>query len=177
MARRHRQTTDFVEPDLPIVPMLDMSFQLLAFFVVTFHPAPTEGQIAMSLPPEEKGDPTAPSIPDITSQQPVKYIAKVEATNSGQIASIQLTEEGSADTEGKKFGGSAADVRAFLDTCRSLVTAEDQKRAADPNRPPPKLTLEFGSKLLQEYVMQVTDAAKQAGFKEMAPIPLEKEAR
>ncbi len=36
---RRRQGTDFVEPDLPITPMLDMSFQLLAFFIMTFKPA------------------------------------------------------------------------------------------------------------------------------------------
>ena len=35
---RRRQGTDFVEPDLPITPMLDMSFQLLAFFIMTFKP-------------------------------------------------------------------------------------------------------------------------------------------
>ena len=55
MFRRRRQGTDFVEPDLPITPMLDMSFQLLAFFIMTFKPAPTEGQIAMTLPKEEGG--------------------------------------------------------------------------------------------------------------------------
>ncbi len=44
---RHRQGTDFVEPDLPSTPMVDMSFQLLAFFIMTFKPADTEGQIAL----------------------------------------------------------------------------------------------------------------------------------
>ena len=34
---RRRQGTDFVEPDLPITPMLDMSFQLLAFFPAQPH--------------------------------------------------------------------------------------------------------------------------------------------
>src|SRR5207249_4090980 len=35
---------------LPIVPMLDMSFQLLFFFIITFNPGAVEGQMAMNLP-------------------------------------------------------------------------------------------------------------------------------
>ena len=52
--------TDFVEPDLPITPMLDMSFQLLAFFIMTFKVAPTEGQIMLTLPKEDGGGPGTP---------------------------------------------------------------------------------------------------------------------
>ena len=40
---------------LPITPMLDMSFQLLCFFVLTFRPAPAEGQIAVTLPRADAG--------------------------------------------------------------------------------------------------------------------------
>ena len=33
--------------------MLDMAFQLLAFFVLTFHQSPVEGQISLRLPPPQ----------------------------------------------------------------------------------------------------------------------------
>ena len=33
--------------------MLDMAFQLLAFFILTFRPAPLEGQISLRLPPAQ----------------------------------------------------------------------------------------------------------------------------
>jgi biopolymer transport protein ExbD len=39
-----------VDVTLPITPMLDMSFQLLSFFILTFHPRPAEGQLAVTLP-------------------------------------------------------------------------------------------------------------------------------
>src|SRR6476469_2085053 len=39
-----------VEIALPITPMLDMSFQLLSFFILTFHPMPAVGQLAVTLP-------------------------------------------------------------------------------------------------------------------------------
>lgn len=43
-----RPGTGFVEPDVPITPMLDMSFQLLAFFIMTFKLAAVEGQITLT---------------------------------------------------------------------------------------------------------------------------------
>jgi biopolymer transport protein ExbD len=177
MSRRRRQGTDFVEPDLPITPMLDMSFQLLSFFIMTFQPAPTEGQIAMTLPPPEKGAEDARIIPDITRKVPTKYIATVTSTDLGQIAGIRLTEEGSPDIKGKQFGGTVRDVGDFLRTCQKLVEDEAAKRAEDPERPLPKLTLEIANKLLQEHVMQVFDAAVQAGFKDVAPVPIDKKER
>ena len=41
------------EVEIPITPMLDMAFQLLTFFVLTYRPAPTEGQFAMNLLPAQ----------------------------------------------------------------------------------------------------------------------------
>ena len=91
MSRRHGQSTESVEPDLPITPMLDMSFQLLAFFILTFKPAPTEAQIAMELPKEE-GSPTAVAFPSPSDDQPVYYTVAVESNKAGTIKSMELKE-------------------------------------------------------------------------------------
>jgi len=51
------------EVEIPITPMLDMAFQLLTFFVLTFKPAPTELQFVMNLlpaQPETRMDAVAP---------------------------------------------------------------------------------------------------------------------
>jgi biopolymer transport protein ExbD len=45
-----RQKTD-EEVQIPITPMLDMAFQLLTFFILTYKPAPTEVQFGMNLLP------------------------------------------------------------------------------------------------------------------------------
>jgi len=37
--------------ELNLAAMLDMAFQLLTFFILTFRPSPIEGQIALNLPP------------------------------------------------------------------------------------------------------------------------------
>jgi biopolymer transport protein ExbD len=39
--------------EIPITPMLDMAFQLLTFFILTYHPAPSEGQFSMNLLPAQ----------------------------------------------------------------------------------------------------------------------------
>jgi biopolymer transport protein ExbD len=41
------------EVEIQITPMLDMAFQLLTFFILTFKQAPTEGQFAMNLLPAQ----------------------------------------------------------------------------------------------------------------------------
>ena len=49
MGRVRVRSVDGVE--LNVTAMLDMAFQLLAFFVLTFRPAADEGQISLRLPP------------------------------------------------------------------------------------------------------------------------------
>jgi biopolymer transport protein ExbD len=41
------------DPQVPIAPMLDMAFQLLTFFVLTYKPAPAEVQYTMNLIPPQ----------------------------------------------------------------------------------------------------------------------------
>ncbi len=41
------------EVEVVITPMLDMAFQILAFFIMTYNPMPLEGQFAMNLLPTE----------------------------------------------------------------------------------------------------------------------------
>jgi biopolymer transport protein ExbD len=49
MSRRRRRSSEEVE--LNLAAMLDMAFQLLCFFVLTFRPAEVEGQVNLRLPP------------------------------------------------------------------------------------------------------------------------------
>src|SRR5262245_21281135 len=152
----YRQGTDFVEPDLPITPMLDMSFQLLAFFIMTFKPAPTEAQIAMTLPKEEGG---AQGIPSPADDPPAKFVVKVAATGEGKIKSMSLMKAGSAEKE-IDLG---ADGRTYLNELKKLAGQNKGK--------PRKLTLEIEPKLLHGYVVQLMDHGIRAGFIDIAPVP------
>lgn len=46
--RRKREQS---EVEMNMAAMLDMAFQLLTFFILTFRPAPIEGQLSLNLPP------------------------------------------------------------------------------------------------------------------------------
>jgi len=177
MSRRKRKVeTTEVEADLPITPMLDMSFQLLSFFIMTFHPTPTEGQIAMTLPPAEQGG--GSSNPDITEEKPKKYVVRVAATENGQIAAMTFREADAPDEGGENLG---ADLNVYMKKIRSLADVEMKRIAASAAKgtkiPPPKLTLELGDKLLQEYVIALFDSGVQAGFTDIAPVPIDKGKR
>lgn len=49
--RKQRRKRDEGQVELNLTAMLDMAFQLLTFFILTFRPAPIEGQLALNLPP------------------------------------------------------------------------------------------------------------------------------
>ena len=49
MSRRKKGGTESI--NVPITPMLDMAFQLLTFFILTYHPMPSEVQFVMNLMP------------------------------------------------------------------------------------------------------------------------------
>jgi biopolymer transport protein ExbD len=153
---RRKRSGDHVAPDLPITPMLDMSFQLLAFFIFTFRPAPTEGQILLALPKQEGG---AEAIPDTLQDQPVKLTVTVAATADGKIGDMTLREEGSAGPA-VKLG---SDDQAYF--------AELKRRFEAMKPRPGKLTIEIDERLLHEYVVKLLDEGVRAGFTDIAPVP------
>lgn len=49
MSQHKKKAKPAEEVSIPITPMLDMAFQLLTFFILTYHPTPAEGQFSMNL--------------------------------------------------------------------------------------------------------------------------------
>ena len=159
--RRKKVNVDFVEPDLPITPMLDMSFQLLAFFIMTFQPSPTEGQILLALPKEEGSDKV--NIPNPTDDATVSYVVTVAAGTGGVIREMFLTEKGAANPVAVPLG---ADQKRYYD--------ELKKRSDALKGKPGKLIVEMDNALLNEYVVGLLDAGIRAGFKDIAPAAMKK---
>lgn len=50
MSRKRRRRRDQGSVEMNLAAMLDMAFQLLTFFILTFKPAPVEGQLSLNLP-------------------------------------------------------------------------------------------------------------------------------
>jgi hypothetical protein len=134
---------------------------------MTFKPADTEGQIALTLPKEEGGPSNA--IPSPTDdKKPTHYIVRVSSTDTGTIEQISISEEGSAAAAGKVLGPSVAAYRDELMALSKSLAAQ-QKLG--------KVTLELGDKLLQAYVVQLVDSGVRAGFSDISPVPIDKSKR
>src|SRR5262245_25446643 len=97
MRRRRRRTQSDVE--LNLAAMLDMAFQLLTFFILTFKPAPIEGEVELRLPPPKpvtvvRDGQTAGS--DLSNINPVAGVntltVSVFPSRSGAIESLAIGE-------------------------------------------------------------------------------------
>jgi biopolymer transport protein ExbD len=92
--RKKRKRASQEEVVLNLAAMLDMAFQLLAFFILTFRPAPVEGQINLNLPPPV---PIAQQTPKDKDEGDGVGIAaahtltiKIVAAGNGQVASVSV---------------------------------------------------------------------------------------
>jgi biopolymer transport protein ExbD len=155
---------------MPITPMLDMTFQLLFFFLVFFHPAALEGQMDLALPtdkptlnsedqrpmtglPEdEQKDPEEP--PEVTVI--VKAIQGDDPRTFGQISeiSVQLKE------------GTTPISEVGADTDRLLkLLQEHLQKVRDSLGNQNDVVLRGERRLKWQWVVKVRDACQKAGFK------------
>src|SRR5438270_9389451 len=92
-----------VEINKVITPMLDMAFQIFAFFIVIYHPSQLEGQMLLSLPevaqakaakPEDaKPDPTMAGELDLPAE--ITVVARTkwpDGSQEGSITQISVLE-------------------------------------------------------------------------------------
>ena len=71
MSRRHgRRKKSEQSLEIPVTPMLDMAFQLLTFFILTYHPMPAEGQFVMNLMPAAPATDINAQTPETTQANP-----------------------------------------------------------------------------------------------------------
>ncbi|MFL5328812.1 MAG: ExbD/TolR family protein [Gemmataceae bacterium] len=153
--RRRRKLDDNVEVVLPITPMLDMSFQLLAFFILTFTPpSAAEGQLDMLLPATgvakasaEEADPFAMSdkVPE-----PEAEITVAITSNAGNIASLVIREK-----EKTTPVADLATLRTELDKIRKQLGSDY----------PATIKLEADGNLKYAGLVEVMDTCLLAGFK------------
>lgn len=157
MFRRHRRGkhTDFVEPDLPITPMLDMSFQLLAFFVMTYSPTDPEGHMDMSLPKREGGAQSVEANPNPTDE-PEELTIEVDSDQNGAQGTMRLKKDGLVLKE-------YPDNKTLFDDLKARLAA------GGAGAKPAKVKLEMGETLRYSAVITLMDTVQRAGYKQVAP--------
>jgi biopolymer transport protein ExbD len=139
MKRKRRKQEDV---SLNLAAMLDMAFQLLTFFILTFKPAPVEGQIDLRLPPPEAiSNIDAPKAGARDSNDPVKglntLVISVFPTPSGGIGSLAIGE------------GNIPNLPTLEASLKTVL--------ADPTSPFDQVILQIGSGLHYENLMKVID--------------------
>jgi len=154
---------------LPITPMLDMTFQLLFFFIVNFSPADQEGQIEMALPSEDitqahKPEDAKAEAPDkdpleFPSDFTVKVRTQLNGVNDGDISALSVR-----NIEGKEEPIPETDLtrlRDYLAKKREEMTNKDN------------IKVQGDMKLKVRSLMKVMDVCRQAGFKNVSMVPPE----
>ena len=96
-----------MEIEIPVTPMLDMAFQLLTFFILTYRPAPAEGQFSMNLLPAQPATVMSQEAPKdkpndslATELQTLQTVLR--AGGDGQIGQITLSDNPIANLEALK---------------------------------------------------------------------------
>ena len=152
MGRRNRSSLPS-KVEMPITPMLDMTFQLLAFFILTFQPqSALEGAMGFTLP--TTGQPAGPEAAPPLTEPPLDETANVtvvvkairDGVSDGNISALILQVP-----EGETL------VRD-LDALRALL------RQMKPATGPGQVRIAAESKLKYACVMEVMDACLQSGF-------------
>lgn len=144
MHRKRRRRKPF-EVELNLAAMLDMAFQLLAFFILTFRPSPVEGQVRLHLPPPRPvtvvPDGKAPGS-DAKDLNPVQglntIVISVFATSTGQIDNLAIGET------------VIPDVEALARQLRTMFS--------DPGLAFDQVMIQAGSELSYQSLMEVVEA-------------------
>jgi biopolymer transport protein ExbD len=139
MRRRHREQSDV---ELNVASMLDMAFQLLTFFILTFRPAPIEGQISLRLPP--------PQPISGGTMQAGSDTATSETPKGVNTLTISVFPNSRGDM------GSLAVGEANVDGLPGL-TRKLKEVFSDPANPFDQVIIQVGSNLRYEVLMQVVD--------------------
>src|SRR5262249_5863718 len=162
MARRPNKNDD---PGvvLPITPMLDMAFQLLPFFIFTYHPSDLEGQMELNLPDKKElasdvipdnPQPSGDQEPNVEADVTVVLRTQHDGRLDGDISQI-IVREGPVDTP--------------VSTPEELLKLLSQRREALANKEGVKI--QGDGRLKWAKVVGIMDVCRKAGFKDVGFAP------
>ena len=133
---------------MPIAPMLDMAFQLLTFFVLTYKPAPAEGQFVMNLLPAQPATAMTAEAPAEAATDKLPAALRtlptiLKAGPGGRLAQIAVGEQ-------------------VIPTDPAALEKELDKYFSDPNLPFDQTLLKVDPKLKYSELIKVVNAFSNA---------------
>jgi biopolymer transport protein ExbD len=160
---------------LPITPMLDMAFQLLFFFIMTFNPADLEGQMDLALPVDadkaahdpkdvsEKAKTDKNPAEEFPSDLTVKVRTQLDGVKDGEISALFVRTIDAR--EDPIPGGAEAEMLAGL---KKYLEA---KRETTNNKE--AIKVQGDGKLKVKAIIKVMDVCRNAGFNRVSFVPPE----
>ena len=160
---------------LIITPMLDMSFQILAFFIMTYNPSALEGHVNGKLP--------VPNTDSRHDKDPVDLLPPAsdpEVESSLQIIVKAVPKGGTAEHERVDGQPTQIYVKSTEDAAANLVADDGEAIDVSMRKLTDRLKrlvvggqrgnirLDCQGDLKQQYVMRIFDVCKAAGFENVA---------
>src|SRR5262245_17143019 len=137
--------------------MLDMSFQLLSFFILTFRPMPTEGQLAINLPKIDASEKPIEQPVTPLDEPKDEYTLTVLSNSSGEVAHLGL----------KGPTGDMGNIRNLADLYERLKSIPKPggkiERVA--------ITIEAHNDLTYSRLIEIMDLCKRAGYESVNLMP------
>jgi biopolymer transport protein ExbD len=127
--------------DIQMTPMIDIVFQLMAFFLMTFKVATTEGDFNMKLPKAERSAGAA-------NTQTEMITVRLRSTAFGELASLQI--ESGAPINGKAIPSPFRKLREFIEIKVSSARAAGQEE--------PEIQIDADDLLRYENIIATVEA-------------------
>jgi biopolymer transport protein ExbD len=151
MSGRNRSQQDV---ELNMASMLDMAFQLLAFFILTFQPLPLESQISLRLPPAKPAsNPNGQG--ELGNQN-----REVEPRDVNTLA-VTLSAKRNGDID---FGESMTGVGGQPVASLADLSARLRGIFKNPDSPYEQVVVQSSPKLRYGELMQVVNVCTQQRF-------------
>ena len=131
--------------------MLDMAFQLLTFFILTFKPSPVEGKVELRLPPPQAITPTT---------EPFTSGSKLSETNPVQsVKSLVITAF--AQPKGELAALAVGETMLGIDTKLRTLSDKLSSIFADPGNPFEQVIVQVAGDLRYDQLMRVVEVCSQ----------------
>lgn len=148
-----------------VTPMLDMTFQLLFYFVIQFKPMIEEGQVDLSLPAQDATSQSSVFQPELDNEKPDEYTIHINSVvpqgsdkaivlDLDYIAYMRYTFK--VETAPLIGDDMLALMETKLKTIPKYVEGKDKKK-------PPTIKLQINNKLKYEDVMLILDRCRRVG--------------
>ncbi len=176
--KRHIEEGEGVALGMVITPMLDMSFQLMAFFIMTYHPSALEAHIDGKLMPPAKVASAGPASPKKDEKEPPPVDEDPEKAKMTIRVMVKAVAKGKK--EGKKGEGEPSQIQLKLPEKTEAQTISDTDTPLDvglkrlkeellkirkgPDGDRTNITIDADADLKYGYFIMVQDTCKAAKF-------------